>query len=133
MRTSVLVLGILGVVFSLMVGICTGVCFAAAGSVSEDLGATDAGTEGQEIGAEFILLGLGQAIVGLLGTVMAYRSFEKSSVKIVPVICLVVAMIFSMFNIVQFFTSGLLFGVAVLLIFLGGGKTAPVDSGQDSE
>ncbi|MDB4786993.1 hypothetical protein OAG29_03420 [Planctomycetaceae bacterium] len=70
-----------------------------------------------------------------MGTVKAYRLFDEPDVKKIPVFCLGAAAFLSVFNTMQFFTSGLLFGVAILLIFIGGAKAPTGDSGQtdDSE
>jgi len=134
-RTSVLVLGILGGVFSLMVGLCTGVCFSAVGDLGESVGDTETAAEANAAGGKFVLFGLIQAIVGIVGTVKAYRTFEEPDVKKVPVYYLGAAAFLSVFNTMQFFTSGLLFGVAILLIFIGGAKAPTDSSGQtgDSE
>lgn len=131
MRTAVLVLGILGVSFSLMVGLCTGICFSTIGEMGNQLGDSKTATEATASGGKFVLLGLIQAIVGLVGTVKAFRMFQEPNVKKVPVYCLGVGVVLSLFNTMQFFTSGMFFGIAILLIFLGGAKAPAADFWQD--
>ena len=131
MRTTVLVLGILGVSFSLMVGLCTGICFSTIGEMGKELGDSATAANATASGGKFVLLGLVQAIVGLVGTVKAFRIFEEPIVKKVPVYCLGVGVLLSIFNTMQFFTSGLFFGIAILLIFLGGGKAPATDFGKN--
>ena len=131
MRTAVLVLGILGVSFSLMVGLCTGICFSTLGEMGKQTSSSAAAADATALGGQFILLGLVQTIVGLVGTVKAFRTFDEPIVKKVPVYCLGAGIFLSIFNTMQFFTSGLFFGIAILLIFLGGGKAPTTDPWQE--
>ena len=131
MRTSDLVFGILGVSFSLMVGLCTGICFSTLGEMEKQTRSSAAAADATALGGKFILLGLVQAIIGLVGTVKAFRTFDEPIVKKVPVYCLGAGIFLSIFNTMQFFTSGLFFGIAILLIFLGGGKAPTTDPWQE--
>lgn len=119
MRTSILVLTIVGASLSLIVAIGSGTCIQGVGELNRGVGNMREANEAQSLGGELVLIGLLQCAGGVFGGLKGYRRFgTKESIKwgLVP---LVVAACLSIFNTCQFFTGGVLFLVAALLIFLG--------------
>ena len=72
MRVAILILAIVGSVVAFAVGACTGACMAGVGDAAQNLGAEGAAAEGAEAGAGFLMWALGQAILGLVGGIMAF-------------------------------------------------------------
>lgn len=131
MRTAILVLSIIGVVFSVAVGACTGACFSGLGDMSQSFGDYSTANQVNSAAGNYFLLALIQAGIGLFGGVYSYRNWQLpekinllNKISLLKVkfgaLLLIVAALFSIHNTVEFFTAGVLFAVAALLTFIKG-------------
>lgn len=122
MRTAILVLAIVGVVMSFGVGACTGVCMSGLGDLSSNLGDSESASEANELGASMFLWALLQAVIGLIGGIIGFKSFNVKKKARLSGILLLIAAAISIHNTMQFFTSGLFFLIPAILVFVSGGK-----------
>jgi len=125
MRTAVLVLSILGIIFSFGAGLFGATCAGFISSWSEATGNVKAAQEAINIGASLFWIGILGGISGLIGGIISYRNWQINNKKIIlGVLLLVIGVVLSLFNKLQLLTAGILFGVAVLLTLIGGRKPA---------
>ena len=123
MRTAILVLVIIGVVMSFGVGSCTGVFMSGVGDMATHFGDSQTGSEANEMGASMFFWALFQAAIGLIGGIIAFKSFDVKKKARMAGILLLIAVALSIHNIFQFFTSGLLFLIPAIMVLVSGGKS----------
>jgi MFS family permease len=120
----VLVLSILGIIFSFGAGLFGATCAGFISSWSEATGNVKAAQEAINIGASLFWIGILGGISGLIGGIISYRNWQINNKKIIlGVLLLVIGVVLSLFNTLQI-PAGILFGVAVLLTLIGGRKPA---------
>ena len=103
MKIAILVLAIIGSVMTFGVGTCTGMVGSAAGE--------------EEMGTNMFMFAIGQATLGLIGGISAYRKFDENKTK-KGAYFLLGAAILSIHNTFQAFTSGLFFLIPAIMAFV---------------
>ena len=121
MRNAILVLSIIGVVFTFAIGACTGICLDSFSELAD---------ESSDEGGKLFLWAILEAIIGLVGGIMSFRKFGEGRVG---GIILLVAATLSIHNTMQFFTSGVLFAIAGILAIVSGGSKSETTGGSESE
>jgi predicted membrane protein len=108
MKTSILVLSIIGAVLSIIIGLFTA-------------GIMQIGEEGSP-GAKYFFLGMVQGVLGLIGGIKGYRHFDEERRSCITAgVLLIIAAILFVHNTFQIF-SGILFAIAGILVLVAGGK-----------
>lgn len=122
MKVAILVLSIVGAVFSITVGTCTGICFSAIGEMGRHVGDMQTAQKASSSVGPQMLLGFVGAGIGLTGGIRAYRRFDDKRATKIAGFTLIGATVLTIVNTFQFFTTGMMFGVAALLVFLARSK-----------
>ncbi len=131
MKTAVLVLAIIGTVFSFSIGACTGAFMGGMSELSAEMGDTAGQEEMMAAGAGFLGLAILQANLGLVVGSVAFVKFNNKNVSRIAVAVLIVAALLSIHNLFQILLAGSLFSVAGLLALIGAGKKKePVPEAQ---
>lgn len=124
--TSILVLTIVAAFLSFAVGGCTSIMGDAIAEFGDQIG--EDATEIRNQAGSFLLYGLLEAVLGLVGGVLAYRNYRSAATKSIggrsfKILSLAgtsiaAAAILSITNTLAFFTAGILNTIAATLTFL---------------